>query len=127
MAGATVTERLKRRFILMTTDAAMTEALRAIVPAGWEMIVVRDLEEIGDWNDILLHRFILLDLDEQDAFDPESVIRQLRMEYLLNIAVFCFGGSRERRDTMRLLRADRFFDREEIVEKLPEFLEGYGW
>lgn len=127
MAVPTVAERLQRRFILMTADAAMMEALRAAVPAGWEMIVVRDLEEIGDWNDILLYRFILLDLDEQNAFDPQEIIRRLRMEYLLNIAVFCFGGDRERRDTMRLLRADRFFDREEIVRMLPEFLKQYGW
>lgn len=127
MPQPTIAERLRRRFILLSTDAGMEQTLRARLPPGWEMVVVRDLDEVGDWNDILLYRFILLDLDETQAFDPQEVVRRLRMEHLLNIAVLCFGGDRALRDTMRWLRADRFFEREEIVQRLPEFLESYGW
>lgn len=127
MPQPTIAERLRRRFILLSTDAGMEQTLRARLSPGWEMVVVRDLDEVGDWNDILLYRFILLDLDETQAFDPQEVVRRLRMEHLLNIAVLCFGGDRALRDTMRLLRADRFFEREEIVQRLPEFLESYGW
>lgn len=127
MPQPTIAERLRRRFILLSTDPGLEQALRAGLPPQWEMVVARDLDEVGDWNDILLYRFILLDLDETDAFDPEEIIRRLRMEHLLNIAVFCLGGDPALRDTMRLLRADRFFEREEIVQRLPEFLRQYGW
>ncbi len=127
MAEPTVERRRQRRFILMTSDQAMRQALAAQVPADWEMVVATDLCEIGDWSDILLYRFILLDLDETDVFSPEETIRTLRVEHLLQIAVFCFGGDRELRHAMRLLRADRFFEREQVVKMLPLFLQQYGW
>jgi hypothetical protein len=49
------------------------------------------------------------------------------MEYQINLPVFCFGGDEDIRDEMRLSRADRFFDREEMLERLPEFLRQYDW
>lgn len=127
MAEPTIERRLERKFILMSADPEVERALAQKVPEGWEMVRVTDLEQIGDWNDILLYRFLLLDLDELEAFDPLDVIHELRREYMLNIAVFCFGGDEGLVDEMRMARADRFFGREEILERLPQFLEQYGW
>ncbi len=127
MARPTIAARLKRRFLLMTTDGALRERLMAQVPADWEMVVITSLEEAGGWDEILLYRFLLLDLDEAEAFDPIDVIRTLRMEYLLQIAVLCFGGDADTQDEMRLSRADRFYTREEIVTVLPQFLAQYAW
>jgi hypothetical protein len=127
MARPTIEKRLQRRFIVMSTDAGMIEALRAQVPADWEMVVTTDLDQLGDWGEILLHRFLLLDLDEIDAFDPLDVIRAIRTEHMLQIGVFCFGGDSELRDEMRLARADRFFGRDEMAAVLPQFLNQYGW
>ncbi len=127
MTRPTIEKRLQRRFVVMSADAGMIETLRALVPAGWEMVVATDLDELGDWGEILLYRFLLLDLDEIDAFDPLDVIRAIRTEHMLQIAVFCFGGDSDLRDEMRLARADRFFDRTEMATVLPQFLEQYGW
>jgi hypothetical protein len=127
MAGPTIAARLKRRFLLMTNDVAMREQLKAQVPADWEMVAITSLDEAGEWSEILLYRFLLLDLDEVEAFDPIDVIRTLRMEYLLQIAVLCFGGDADIQDEMRMSRADRFYKREEIVTVLPQFLAQYAW
>jgi hypothetical protein len=127
MAEPTIERRLQRKFILMSTDPGIESALQERLPGGWEMVRITDLEEIGDWNDVLLYRFLLLDLDELQAFDPLDVIHVLRTQYLINIPVFCFGGDEDLRDEMRLARADRFFDRDDIVGMLPRFLEQYGW
>ncbi len=127
MATPTIAARLRRRFLLMTTDVAVRERLQAQVPTDWEMVAITSLDEAGDWNEILLYRFLLLDLDEVEAFDPIDVIRTLRMEYLLQIAVLCFGGDTDIQDEMRMSRADRFYAREEIVAVLPQFLAQYAW
>lgn len=127
MVEPTIERRLQRKFILMTRDDALRQSLAAQVPEDWEMVSVDDLQEIGDWHEILLHRFLLIDLDEYDAFDPLDVIHLLRREYLVNIAVFCFGGARDIRDEMRMARADRFFDRDAIAARLPVFLQQHGW
>lgn len=127
MAAPTIEQRLRRRFIVMSRDEALVEALRAAAPAGWEVVVTTDLDALGPWNELLLYRFLLLDLDEVDAFDPLDVIRALRMEHMLNLAVLCFGGDQDIRDEMRMLRADRFFERDEIVRVVPEFFRQYGW
>ncbi len=127
MAGPTIAARLKRRFLVMTTDVALREGLQALVPPDWEMVAITSLDQAGDWNEILLYRFLLLDLDEVEAFDPIDVIRTLRMEYLLQIAVLCFGGDADIQDEMRMSRADRFYGREQIVTVLPQFLAQYAW
>lgn len=49
------------------------------------------------------------------------------MDLMLNIAIFCFGGTAEARDDARLSRADRFFERAEIATKLALFCEQFGW
>ena len=127
MSEPTIERRLQRKFILMSADPEMREAVAELAGEDWEVVTVTDLEEIGDWHEILLHRFLLLDLDEVEAFDPLDVINLLRREYMLNIAVFCFGGEEDIRDEMRIARADRFFDRDELLGMLPEFLKQYGW
>ncbi|MHB8347329.1 MAG: hypothetical protein ACYDHM_09110 [Acidiferrobacterales bacterium] len=127
MGEPTIAKRLQRRFILMTSDADIEALLRAAVPDGWEMVATPSLEEIGDWADILLYRFILMDLDATQGFDPVEVVHDLRTQHMLQTAVFCFGGDPALRDAMRLNRADRFFEREEIAGRLGSFLQQYGW
>ena len=127
MSEPSIARRLERRIILMTRDAEMIRNVEATLEPPWQLVTVTDLEDLGAWNEVLLHRFLLLDLDEVEAFDPLDVIRTLRMEYQINLPVFCFGGDEDIRDEMRLSRADRFFDREEMLERLPEFLRQYDW
>ncbi|MDH5300925.1 MAG: hypothetical protein OEW58_06135 [Gammaproteobacteria bacterium] len=123
----TIEARLQKRQILMTTDASMIAAVEKLLPADWQLTIVTDLEQIGDWNDVLLYRFLLMDLNEVDAFDPIDVIRQIRMQFQINIPVFCFGGDADVQDEMRLARADRFFSREEMLQMLPTFYQQYEW
>jgi hypothetical protein len=127
MSEPTIARRLERRIIVMTRDTEMLSKLQACVEPPWELVPVTDLEDLGPWNEVLLYRFLLLDLDEVEVFDPLDVIRILRMEYQINLPVFCFGGDEDIRDEMRLSRADRFFTRDEMVERLPEFLRQYDW
>ncbi|HDP90489.1 MAG TPA: hypothetical protein ENN42_11140 [Thioalkalivibrio sp.] len=127
MAEPTIERRLQRKYIVMTADARMLERLAAATPEGWELVNITDLDDLGDWHEVLLHRFILLDLDEIDAFDPLDVIRILRTQFQINVPVFCFGGDEDIQDEMRLARADRFFAREEMLEMLPRFFEQYAW
>jgi hypothetical protein len=127
MSEPTIARRLERRIILMTRDPEMIRQVEALVPPPWRVVAVTDLEDLGAWNEVLLHRFMLLDLDEVEAFDPLDVIRTLRMEYQINLPVFCFGGDEDIQDEMRLSRADRFFTRDEMLARLPEFLRQYDW
>ncbi len=127
MSEPTIARRLERRIIVMTRDAEILEKLQACVQPPWALVPVTDLEDLGPWNEVLLYRFLLLDLDEVEVFDPLDVIRILRMEYQINLPVFCFGGDEDIQDEMRLSRADRFFSREEMVQRLPEFLRQYDW
>ncbi|MFN7086405.1 MAG: hypothetical protein ACK4N4_07240 [Burkholderiales bacterium] len=123
----TVESRLKRRFIVMSSDDRLVARLRAALPEGWQMTVTCDLDEFGGFQEVLQYRFILLDLDACAAFDPLEVIRELRMQMMLNIAIFCFGGEPQLRDEARIARADRFFERAEIVDKMKLFCGQYDW
>jgi hypothetical protein len=127
MSAPSIERRLQKRLILMTTDQSMVADVQAQLGEQWQLSAVTDLEQIGDWNEILLYRFLIIDLDEYDAFDPIDVIRQIRMQFQINIPVFCFGGDEDVQDEMRLSRADRFFSREEMLLMLPEFLKQYDW
>lgn len=127
MGQPTIDARMKRCYILMTGDPDMLVRFQALTPQNWHCVVVTDLDELGSWNDILLHRFLVMDLDESDVFDPLDVIRILRREHQINTPVFCFGGDEDIQDEMRLARADRFFSREEMLEMLPRFFEQYRW
>jgi len=127
MSEPTIERRLQRKYIVMSADAAILEQFSGLAPEGWEMVQITDLDDIGDWHEVLLYRFILLDLDEVDAFDPLDVIRILRTQFQINVPVFCFGGDEDIQDEMRLARADRFFSRDEMLEMLPQFCEQYSW
>ncbi len=127
MSEPTIERRMEKRIILMTQDAEITRSLETQLPSDWSLHPVTDLEALGAWNEVLLYRFLLLDLDEVEVFDPLDVIRTLRMEYQINLPVFCFGGDQDIQDEMRLARADRFFGRAEMIEKLPEFIRQYDW
>lgn len=127
MTEPTIAARLVKKYILMTADPVIHQRLEAVTPPAWHCITVTELEDLGEWHEVLLHRFLLLDLDEVDAFDPIDVIRVLRQQHQINIPVFCFGGDEDIQDEMRLARADRFFGRDEMVARLPEFFRQYDW
>ncbi|MEK6593282.1 MAG: hypothetical protein AABZ67_09370 [Pseudomonadota bacterium] len=127
MSTPTVASRLQRRFVVMSSDDALAAALRAALPEDWQMVQTNDVGELGGFQEILQYRFILLDLDAGEAFDPLETIREVRMQMMLNVAILCFGGDGAMRDEARLARADRFFERAEIVERMLQFCDQYGW
>ena len=122
-----ISDRMRKRFILMASDPELRAVVATTTPEGWEMTEATDLDDLGDWQEVLLHRFMLLNLDDPEIADPIELIDTLRREYQLNIAVFCLGGSQERRDAARSARADRFFDRDAGLQRLPEFFALFGW
>ena len=127
MAAPTVDSRLKRRCIVMSNDSALVDQLRSCLPEDWTLVATTDLAEVGAFDDVLQFRFILLDLDNPEMLDPVDVLRQVRGDMMLNIPVFCFGGTRELRDQARLARADRFFERAEVADRLVVFCAQFGW
>ena len=127
MAAPTVDSRLKRRCIVMSNDSALVDQLRSRLPEDWTLVATTDLAEVGAFDDVLQFRFMLLDLDNPELLDPVDVLRQVRGDMMLNIPVFCFGGTRELRDQARLARADRFFERVEVADRLVVFCEQFGW
>ena len=128
MPEPTIAARLQRKFILLSNDPVLHEQLSAALPEGWEMVTTLDLQSLGSFDQILMYRFIFLDLDcLTDDFDPQDAIRSVRMEWMLNVAIFCFGGSNDERDQARLNRADRFFERDEAVPRLAQFCHQYRW
>jgi len=115
-------EHQPRRFLIISDDAALAARLREGLPAGWGGAIEGErLENCGDWNDILLFRFVLLDLDAA-RFDPLRIVDTLRHDYLLNIPIHCFGGDAARRERLRQAGANRFFDRSELERQLPRLL-----
>ena len=122
-----ISDRMRKRFILMASDPELRATVVTTTPEGWEMTEATDLDDLGDWQEVLLHRFMLLNLDDPEIEDPIGLIDTLRREYQLNIAIFCLGGSQERRDAARSARADRFFDRDTGLQRLPEFFAQFGW
>ncbi|RMD70336.1 MAG: hypothetical protein D6819_04550 [Gammaproteobacteria bacterium] len=118
----TVEARLKRRFILMTEDRSLIDDLQKKVPEGWEMVVAADLESLGDWHAILLHRFLILDLQGM-ACDPLEVVETLRRDYLLNIPIFCLG---EQDRALKAMGADRFFPRAGFSARLADLCRPFG-
>jgi CheY-like chemotaxis protein len=126
VSAPTIESRLRRRFVLMSSDAALAAALAAALPDGWTMTRATALDDVGSFADILQHRYLLLDLDDA-GFDPLEAVTTLRTELALNIPVLTLGGDRERRDAARLARADRFFDRDEAVTVMRRFCEQYAW
>lgn len=127
MSRPTLSARLARKLILMSADPDFSARARAALPERWDLVETTDLSPLGDFASVLLHRFILIDLDARAVFDPIAVLRQVRMEMMLNVPIFCFGGDARRRDDARLSRADRCFDRDELESVLPALCEQFGW
>ena len=57
-----ISDRMRKRFILMASDPELRSAVVAATPEGWEMTESTDLDGLGDWQTVLLHRFMLLNL-----------------------------------------------------------------
>jgi hypothetical protein len=127
MGAPTVASRLQRRCIVLCADPGLRARLEAALPEGWRLTVPGAGGALGDFAEVLQHRFVLLDLDEAEAFDPLAMIEMLRSEMMLNVPIFCFGGDAAQRDAARLARADRFFERAEIAAMLPRFCEQFAW
>ncbi len=127
MSEPTIERRLQKHFILMTTNTDFQAAVQAQTPDDWTMAVITDLDDLGEWNEVLLYRFLMMDLEEFEAFDPLDVIRQIRMQYQINLPVFCFGGDEDIQNEMRLSRADRFFTEAQMLSTFPQYIEQYNW
>lgn len=112
---------------MLCTDTVLLETLCRVVPATWQVTQASSLEAIGEFQELLLHRFVLLDLDERTAFNPVEIVVAIRSELMLNVPIFCVGGEPEVRNAARLARADRFFERDQIVTVLPRIFEQFGW
>ncbi len=127
MTGPTIATRRERRCIAASSDCAFHDRVRAALPEGWALTGVRALREAGDFAAVLQHRFVLLDLEAAEPFDPVDVIHEARRDLMLNIAILCFGGSEARRGAARLAGADRFFEGSELAGRTGQFCEQYGW
>lgn len=113
--------------MLLCADAGMRARLEAALPEGWTLTVPAAGDALEDYAEVLQHRFVLLDLDEVESFDPIALIEKLRSELMLNVPIFCFGGDAPRRDAARLARADRFLEREDVADRVPRFCEQFAW
>ena len=128
MASPTIAARLQHKMILMTDDNQIVEAVQQALPEGWQLLVTLDLDSLDSYAALLLYRFVFLDLDLlTDDFDPQDVLRKIRMEWMLNVPVFCFGGSENEREEARLNRGDRFFERAEVAERVLQYCGQFGW
>ena len=88
----TIEARLARKLIVFSSDEALRQALAGALPADWQASFARSAAEVGEFQDVLLHRFALLDLEPGEDLDPVETVRAIRSEMLLNIPIFCFGG-----------------------------------
>jgi len=127
MAAPTIGARLARRLIVFTADPAFVEAVERALPGGWSITPARTAAQVGPFQEVLLHRFALLDLAPAQDYDPLAAVRAVRSEMNLNLPIFCFGGDQAARDAARIARADRFFGRDELEAMLPKFCESYAW
>lgn len=121
---ASVAQRLARRLALVSGDEALAERLERALPESWRLSRARAIGEIGEFQDVLLHRFVLVDLDSAGALEA---IEEIRGEMMLNVPIFCLGGDAAARDAARRARADRFFGRDEITALLPKLCEQFAW
>ncbi len=128
MTEPTIAARLQHKMLCVSTDEPFVGALRGALPPDWQMQLTLDLDALGSFDQLLLYRFVFLDLDcEAPGFDAQDVLRKIRMEWMLNVPVFCFGGTPDQQDEARLNRADRFFRPDEAGERLQQFCRQFGW
>jgi len=121
----TIADRLRRRVLVLSLDAGLAGEIQRRLPAGWEVERIENAEALGPWNEVLLYRFMVLDLDGQGAYDPLEVLETLRLEYQINLPVFCVGGDGALRGEAIAARADRALDREELLTLVPRIAEGF--
>lgn len=126
MAQPTVTSRLERRFLLVSSDATLARTLGTALPDRWQITRTTDPASMGGFAEVLQHRYMLLDLDDPEI-DALDVIDTVRRELMLNIVILCLGGDAAQRDAARLARADRFFERDAAVTVMRQFCEQYDW
>lgn len=117
--GPTIADRLRRRVLVMSVDAGLAERIRARLPADWEVEGIAGPEALGPWHEVLLYRFMVLDLEGQGAYDPLEVLERLRLEYQINLPVFCVGGDAALRGEAIAARADRTLDEGALLDMLP--------
>lgn len=115
----TVGDRLKRRLIVLSDDAGLEREIAQLLPSGWGINT-----QLGEFHEVLLHRFVIVDLASPHAV---GAVRRIRSEMNLNVPVFCVGGDAAARDAARLARADRFLERSELGALLPQLCESFGW
>lgn len=125
--GPTVSRRLERRCIALSDDAEFVREVQAALAADWTLTAVERFDALGGFDEVLLHRFALLDLDAGEALDPVGQLEALRGEMMLNLPVFCFGGPPALRDAARLARADRFFERADLAARVPAICGQFSW
>lgn len=126
-AAPSIARRRERRCILLSADPMLRTAVEAALPSDWALSAATALEEVGGFADVLLHRFVLLDLDAAGGVDAAAELERLRGEWMLNVPVFCLGGEAQARDAARLARADRFFERDALGVQLPALCEAFAW
>lgn len=110
----------------MTTDPDLLRAIGAALPEGWRVQQAASFDGIGDFDEVLQHRYLLLDLDAT-TFDPLEIIREARVELMLNIPIFGFGGDAGMRAAAMQGRADRCFDRAAIADRIAAYCVEFGW
>jgi hypothetical protein len=121
----TIQRRLQPSFILVSTDDELTRQLTAAA-GDWKVTVVPVVDEVGEWHQILLYRFIFFDLDHSGE-DTAAQVERLRTQHLVNIPAFGLGGTQQQRDEARKAGCDRFFDRDEAEAELAALQESLGW
>ncbi len=119
MSAPTIADRLRRRVVVLSPDPTLADQVAVGLGEGWEVERLEDPEALGEWHELLLRRFLVLDLDG-GVYDPLEVVERIRLEYQINLPVFCVGGDQVLRGEVIASRADRALDREAFLELLPK-------
>lgn len=121
----TIQRRLQPSFIVVSTDDDLIARMRT--QAGdWKVTVTPVIDEVGEWHQILLYRFILFDLDHSGE-EVAAQVERLRMQHMVNTPAFGVGGTQEQRDAARKAGCDRFFDRDGAAAEVAALQESLGW
>ncbi len=111
-AGPTIADRLRRRVLVMSPDATLAERVAEVLGGEWEVERVDTIDALEEWHELLLRRFMVLDLEAGGAYDPLDVVERIRLEYQINLPIFCIGGEAGLRAEVIASRADRALERE---------------
>lgn len=127
MTIPTIESRLRRRILVMSPDAGFAQAACGALPEDWSCVQETDLDALGGFGEILQFRFVAVDLDAAEDWDPAEAVRTIRAEFMLNVPVLCFGTDADARDEARMAGADRFFERAEVGAQVRRFCAQFGW